>query len=141
MTPETVLLMMSILIQHPERVHDARRVAELIAAKAADIHEAAMLVELAWKESAFTANAVSKDGRDLCAYQLRDAPRSVLTNLEECTDLAIERLRVSVEKCPTAPLAIFAGGSCDSSKGRWFSGWRMRKVERIEKVGKDSQEQ
>jgi hypothetical protein len=136
----TVLMMMSVLTKaagiskSPESIHDARAIAELIAERAADVHEAAMLVELAWEESAFTANAVSKDGHDLCAYQLRDAPRSVLTDLGWCTDLAIERLRVSVQNCPNAPLAIFSRGSCNSSRGRWFSEWRMRKVRRIEVV-------
>jgi hypothetical protein len=137
----TILLMMSVVVKNPETVHDARRVAELIAAKAADSHEAAMLVELAWEESAFTANAVSKDGRDLCAYQLRDAPKSVLTDLEECTELAIEKLRISVKGCPNAPLAIYARGSCSDMKGRWFSWWRMGKVKRIEAVTRESHDQ
>jgi hypothetical protein len=134
----TVLFMMSILTHAagnstpPEKVHDARDIAEQIADKAADLHEAAMLVELAWRESAFTANAVSKDHRDLCTFQVRDAPRSVLTDLEQCTDLAIERLRASVKAGPDAPLAVYARGRCNSVVGREFSRWRMREVHMLE---------
>jgi len=134
MSVATILIMMSVLVKNPETVHDAKAIAELIAARAGDSHEAAILVELAWRESAFTANAISKDGRDLCAYQLRDAPRSVLKDLSQCTDLAIVRLRTSVKACPSAPLAIYASGSCRSPIGREFNRWRSREIAKIEKT-------
>jgi hypothetical protein len=137
MTLAAILLMMRLLAGRDD-VHDARAIAGEILQQAGSLHEAAVLVDTAWRESAFRASVVSRDGRDLCAYQLRDAPRIVLSDLVECTERAIAKLRSSAEACPEAPLAAYATGTCSDPRGRRLSGWRMREVARIERAAADS---
>ncbi len=64
------------------------------------------MVVVAWRESAFRANAVGDGGLARCAFQLHGAPRSVLTDLHKCTELAATRLRASALACPSAPARI-----------------------------------
>jgi hypothetical protein len=128
----TVLIMMAAIAPDAENTHDARAIADEIARVSVDTHEAAIMVVVAWRESAFRAGAVGDGGLARCAYQLHNAPRSVLTDLRECTELAAERIRASEVACPSAPLAAFASGTCE--RGRKLSAWRMQEVAHIEKV-------
>ena len=126
-----IYLMMAALYHGGDHVHDAQEIGAEIARTDASPIEAAMLVELAFRESAFERAAISRDGRDLCAYQLRDAPRSVLTDLRQCTEMALSRLRYSEDHCPSHPLAIYVAGSCSSPSGVRLDRWRMCEVRRI----------
>ena len=128
----TVLLMMAAIAPDAENTNDARALAGEIARVSVDTHEAATMVVVAWRESAFRANAVGDGGLARCAFQLHGAPRSVLTDLHECTELAATRLRASALACPSAPLASFASGTCD--RGRKLSAWRMQEVAHVEKA-------
>lgn len=128
----TVLMMMAAIAPDAENTNDARAIASEIARVAVDSHEAAIMVVVAWRESAFRSNAVGDGGLARCAYQLHNAPRSVLTDLRQCTELAAERIRASAAKCRSAPLAAFASGTCE--RGRKLSAWRMQEVAHVEKV-------
>jgi hypothetical protein len=132
-----VHLMMAAIYPNGDHVHDAQDIGEEIARTDPTLFEAAMLVETAFRESAFERSAVGPDGRDLCAYQLRDAPRTVLVDLRQCTEIALSRLRYSISHCPDHPLAIYAGGACDSVVGLKFDRWRMVEVMRIFHVAED----
>jgi hypothetical protein len=130
-------LMMAAIYPNGDHVHDAQDIGEEIARTDPTLFEAAMLVETAFRESAFERSAVGPDGRDLCAYQLRDAPRTVLVDLRQCTEIALERLRYSYHHCPDHPLAIYTGGACESVVGLRFDRWRMVEVMRIFHVAED----
>jgi hypothetical protein len=128
----TILIMMAAIAPGADNVNDARAIAAEIARVAADRHEAAVMVVVAWRESAFRASAVGDGGLARCAFQLHGAPRSVLTDLRQCTELAAERLRASAAACPSAPLAAFASGTCE--RGRKISAWRMQEVAHVERA-------
>ena len=95
--------MMAALYPDGDHVHDAQDIGEEIARTDPTLFEAAMLVETAFRESAFERAAIGPDGRDLCAYQLRDAPRTVLVDLRQCTEIALDRLRYSYHHVPRSP--------------------------------------
>ena len=136
-TATIVYLMMAAIYPNGDHVHDAQDIGAEIALTDATPYEAAMMVELAFRESAFERAAVSRDRRDLCAYQLRDAPRTVLVDLRQCTELALARLRYSIVRCPDHPLAIYTGGACNSVVGLRFDRWRMAEARRIYDVAVD----
>ena len=136
-TATIVYLMMAAIYPNGDHVHDAQDIGEEIARTDPTLFEAAMLVETAFRESAFERSAVGQGGRDLCAYQLRDAPRTVLVDLRQCTEIALSRLRYSISHCHDHPLAIYAGGACDSVVGLKFDRWRMVEVMRIFHVAED----
>lgn len=92
--------------------------------------DAAVMLEQAWSESSFKANAVGDHGQGLCAYQLHFAPRAVLTSLWLCTSIAYQRLRLSVRSCPSSPLAPYIGG-CTNRTAKARSEYRLREAVRL----------
>lgn len=86
--------------------------------------DAAILLTTAFAEARFVHDAIGDGGGALCMFQLHDAPRSVLTDVAECTRIGYERVRLSVRMCPSAPLAQYIGG-CDRKSARWQSGLRL----------------
>jgi hypothetical protein len=92
---------------------------------------AALLVSLAWYESRFKPDAVSKDKRTLCLYQLDKSyfgePQKALGDPDLCTRTALTVVRRSLEACraraPEDRLAFFVSGHCD--RGGPDSRYRM----------------
>lgn len=134
MNLSSIYLAMRLLYPDGDHVRDAQAIGLEIARSDASPYEAALLVETAFRESGFDAAAVSPDGRDRCAYQLRDAPRAVLVDLRRCTEIALERIRYSIAHCPAHPIAIYATGSCSYPAGIRLDLWRMREVRKILQV-------
>lgn len=92
--------------------------------------DAAVMLVQAWEESRFTLAAIGDHGRALCAYQLQNAPKSVLTSPWLCTKLAYDRLRLSVAACPKEPLAPYIGG-CDNRTAQAASRYRIAEAVRV----------
>jgi len=86
--------------------------------------DAAVLLTTAFAEARFVHDAIGDGGGALCMFQLHDAPRSVLTDISECTRIGYERLRLSVRMCPSSPLAQYIGG-CSRTSARWQSNLRL----------------
>lgn len=124
-----VLLLMAALASGAADLNDARNVAAEIARTDATEREAAILVVTAFEESRFTADKVSGDHLDRCAYQLRYAPRTVTSDLRQCTEIALVRIRISARKCPSYPLSDYASGSCNLAHA--ISRYRMAEADRI----------
>jgi hypothetical protein len=82
---------------------------------------AALLVAVAWYESRFKPDAVSKDRRAYCLYQLDKSylpePAKALADPHLCTRTALSLLRRSLETCrarsPDDRLAFYVSGHCD----------------------------
>lgn len=85
----------------------------------------ALLVAIAWRESSFRVDAVGDHGRSVCAYQILNGPRSLLTDARACVDAGYTHLLASVRACPAHPIAVYARGSCDSEQGRRISADRV----------------
>lgn len=98
---------------------------------ATKLQDAAAMLETAWEESNFKKNAVGDHGRALCAYQLQNAPRAVLTSLWLCTSMAYSRMRVSYAKCHDAPWAPYLGGTCTNRTARKVSRHRLSETVRV----------
>lgn len=87
---------------------------------------AALLVAVAWRESSFRVDAVGDHGRSVCAYQILDGARSLLTDARACVDAGYTHLARSVRACPAHPVAVYARGQCASEDGRRISADRTR---------------
>lgn len=72
----------------------------------------ALLVAIAYRESSFKLAAVGDGGRSVCAFQILDGPRSLLTDARACTDAGYTYLAASVRACPAHPVAPYARGLC-----------------------------
>jgi hypothetical protein len=98
---------------------------------------ASLLVAIAWYESRFKPNAVSKDKRAYCLYQLDRSyfpePGKALVDADLCTRTAITVLRTSLQRCraraPNDRLAFYMSGQCD--RGGPESRYRMYLASRL----------
>lgn len=86
----------------------------------------ALMVAVAYRESTFQVDAVGDHGRSVCAFQILNGPRSLLTDVRACTNEGYTQLAASVRACPAHPVAPYARGSCTSEDGRRISADRMR---------------
>jgi hypothetical protein len=86
--------------------------------------DAAVLLTTAFAEARFVHDAIGDGGGALCMFQLHEAPRSVLTDVAECTREGYARIRLSIRICPSAPLAQYIGG-CNRTSARWQSSLRL----------------
>jgi hypothetical protein len=92
---------------------------------------AALVVAVAWYESAFRLDAVGDQGRSVCAMQIYHGSRSLLTDPEGCIRAGLRKLRASIAACPDAPLAVYARGKCRSAEGKRISAHRMQLANRL----------
>ena len=89
---------------------------------------AALLVAIAWRESAFRLGAIGDHGASKCAMQIMGGSDDLLTNAAECVGQAYAQLAWSVRYCPDSPVAGYAGGpgACLREKPRKISADRMQ---------------
>ena len=92
------------------------------------LEDAAVMLEMAERESNFNRAAVGDHGRALGPWQLQHVPARLATEWRPAAAITYARLRVSAEQCPDAPLAVYASGSCSNRGGRRVSAFRMREV-------------
>jgi hypothetical protein len=134
MIAEAVLAMSSSLPGRDYKLDDLRataiEIARIVTAAPRPIFasrelDAAVMLETAYAEARFVTDAIGDHGAALCVYQLHFAPRSVLTDLGDCTARAYELLRWSVRSCKASPLAPYIG-NCDRRGAQVQSRERMR---------------
>lgn len=81
-----------------------------VAAVAESREEAALLTAVAFRESGLDAAAVGDHGRSVCAYQILNGSRSLLTDVGACVRRGTLMLRASRAVDPANPVASFARG-------------------------------
>ena len=115
-TFEMVLALVLAVISEPiDQRMAPRSIALEISRVAKTPIEAAVMVRTAWDEGRFIPGAVNPVDGSMCAFQLQLVPRSVLTDLRECTERAYAKIVASMKKCTKAPLAAYLSGNCDTA--------------------------
>ena len=85
----------------------------------------ALMVAVSYRESTFKLDAVGDHGRSVCAFQILNGSRSLLTDVRACTNEGYTQLAASVRACPAHPVAPYARGKCSSPSSRAISADRM----------------
>lgn len=94
--------------------------------------EAAILTAVAFRESAFRVDAVGDGGHSVCAMQIYDGPRSLLTDPIACVQRGAVMLRESRRVDPENPIAFYARGPrFKSDEARRISRDRMALAARL----------
>jgi hypothetical protein len=113
----------------------SRNVDELawyVAASAASYEEAALLTAIAYRESGLDPAAVGDHGRSVCAYQILNGSRSLLTDVGACVRRGTMMLRASRAVDPLNPVASFARGNrWDTEEARRISRDRVALARRL----------
>lgn len=71
---------------------------------------AALMVAVAFRESSFRADIVGDHGHAVCAFQIYDGPKLLLTDTDACAREGLRMLRESAKVDPTNPVAFYARG-------------------------------
>ena len=116
--------------------HPSQAVVDAIASEATadpvagdQMHTAALLLVIAFRESSYRVN-VQGDGGHSCGLYQTPCPRTP-HDAPGQTRLALAILRQSFTACPDAPLAPYASGSCSSSAGRRISAQRIAQAKAL----------
>lgn len=85
------------------------------------LHTAALVVAIAFRESSFRNDVVSKTD-DHCLMQVHARP-DLGEDVDACVRVALEMIRVSMRACPAHPLAFYAEGptGCSSPRAQRIS--------------------
>ncbi len=103
-----------------------------VAAVAADLDEAALLTSMAYRESGLDNTAIGDHGRSVCAYQVLNGSRSLLTDVGACVRRGALMLRASRAVDPANPVASFARGNrWDTEEARRISRDRVALSRRL----------
>ncbi len=103
-----------------------------VAASAASYEEAALLTAMAYRESGFDNSAVGDHGRSVCAFQILNGSRSLLTDVGACVRRGTLMLRASRAVDPSNPVASYARGPrWDTEEARRISRDRVRLAQRL----------
>lgn len=87
----------------------------------------ALLVAIAFRESSLTLNVVGDSGRSVCAMQIHNGPKSLLSDPVGCVREGYRILKESIRVDPTNPVAYYARGPrYTSEEARRISRDRMR---------------
>lgn len=124
----------------PARDHspNAAAIAEVIEAEPAlfkddvsKVRTAALVVAIAFRESSFRNEAVSKT-RDFCMMQVNRRPE-LADDARACVRVAMTMLRESMRVCPAHPLAFYAAGpgGCSNARAQRISFDRMWLARRL----------
>jgi hypothetical protein len=102
----------------------------------------ALLVAIAFRESAFKLDAVGDHGRSKCAFQVWGGSSELLTDADACAKEGLRRLRMSIRACPAHPVAVFAAGpdGCTSAHAQRISYDRMYIARNLIRTVKDANE-
>jgi hypothetical protein len=86
----------------------------------------ALAVAVAYRESGFVADAVGDGGHSVCAMQIYDGPKSLLSDPAACVETGLRMLRQSIRVDPDNPVAFYARGpNYKSEEARRISRDRM----------------
>lgn len=88
------------------------------------VKTAALVVAVAFRESTFRNDAIGDKGHSVCAMQIYDGPRELLTDPVACVRRGLAMLRTSAKIDPKNPVAFYARGP----------GW---KTETAQKISRD----
>jgi hypothetical protein len=132
MIVEAVLAMLPALpTQSPRdwKDADAHDVAVEIASTTDDVDEAARLLVTGYAETRFR-RLVGDHGQAFGVFQLHGVPAKIGLDTHLATPIALERLLLSAQACPSAPMAAYIGG-CSVPAARRQSAYRMAIVARM----------
>ena len=136
-----ILMIMALTLGVPKdsprnaiNTYDARSAAVALTLTDATPQEIAEMIVLGWEESRFKLNAIGGSGLDLCVYQVMHAPRSVLTDMNECTMRGLAAWRHWKIICPEHPNAGYNTGKCSSDLGIRRARWREAEIKRIMQI-------
>lgn len=103
----------------------------LFAGDADKLRTASLLVAVAFRESSFRMDAVSKTN-DHCAFQVHLRPDLALDPVA-CTRTAVTMLRESLRACPSHPVAFYASGpgACMNARAMRISNDRVALAKRL----------
>lgn len=103
----------------------------LFAGDVARLRTAALVVAIAFRESAFRNDAVSRTN-DHCALQVHGRP-DLARDPEACVRVGLGMLRVSLRACPAHPIAFYAEGpaGCSSPRAQRISRDRLALAARL----------
>lgn len=95
----------------------------------------ALLLAIAFRESAFRNDAVGDNGKSFCSFQLYGGSRSLLTDPEACVREGYRILRLSIQRDRENPVAWYAaGGRYKSETARRISRDRMWLAGKVAKM-------
>ncbi len=89
---------------------DVDALAWAVAVNATSETEAAIITAVAFRESSLRNDAVGDGGHAVCALQIYDGPKSLLTDPIACVRRGTEMLRESRRVDPLHPIAFYARG-------------------------------
>jgi hypothetical protein len=119
--------------KHDRLAHETVKAIEAVPALFPDdtskLQTAALVVAVMFRESSFRHGLVSKTG-DFCEMQLHGRA-DTLDDRALCLREGIRMLRASIQACPSAPLAVYAGGGCHNARARKISDDRIGLAGRI----------
>jgi hypothetical protein len=136
-----VLAMMLSLVPGRDHSTNAGAIARVVESErplfkddAAKVRTAALVVAVAYRESAFKNDAISKTN-DHCMMQVNRRP-DLARDPEACVRVAMTMLRESFRMCPEHPIAFYASGpgACTNERARRISNDRMAIARRLAKV-------
>lgn len=89
----------------------------LYAWKDCERRSAALLVVVAYRESNFKVDAIGDHGRSVCAFQILNGPRALLSDVRGCVRTGFRMLKDSLATCKGS-IAGYARGNCESPSGK-----------------------
>lgn len=101
---------------------------------ASRVKTAALVVAIAFRESAFRNDVTSKTA-DSCMMQVNRRP-DLAADPEACVRVALGMLRESMRVCPESPIAFYASGpgGCTNARAQRISRDRMAIAKRLAAV-------
>lgn len=134
-----VFAAMSLLAPGRDHSANASAIAEVIDAEpalfkddAAKLRTAAVVVAIAFRESSFRNDVVSKTN-DFCMMQVNRRP-DLAADPRACVRVGLAMLRESLRVCPAFPVAHYAEGglrACSSARAQRISRDRMALAARL----------
>ena len=111
-------------------IADTSNETPVFAGDTGSVRFASLMTAIAFYESGFRNDAVGDGGRSVCAFQILNGPRSLLTDARACVSAGAAILAQSIRLAPAWPVAIYARGLL-SAESRRISGTRTALASRL----------
>jgi hypothetical protein len=103
-----------------------------VAINARSTEEASVITAVAFRESTLQLDAIGDHGRSVCAMQIHDGSRELLTDAIECVHVGAMMLRESRRQDRKFPIAFYARGpNYQRADARQLSNDRMAVAKRL----------